>query len=102
MFLQVDIKIAMIISLTVICVCVVSGVLIVVCCFVSSCPLYDTCAGSWSRSELRHQYQHPFIGGYIPSDMHPLTLNGSKEHLEKNHKLADGISPVKIADADHV
>jgi hypothetical protein len=41
----------MIISLTVITTCILVGVIIIVCCFVSSCPLYDTCAGSWGKGE---------------------------------------------------
>ena len=90
----------MIISLTVIAVCVVSGIAIVICCFVSSCPMYDTCSGGWGTAG---DTGGPFMGGYIPSDMHPLTLNGSKENsLEKNHKLAEGVTPVRVAEADHV
>ncbi len=35
--------------------------------------------------------------------MHPLTLNGSKDSsLERDHKLAEGINPVKVVEADHV
>ncbi len=41
-----DIRIAMVISLSVICACVVLGVAIVVCCFVSPCPLVDACSGN--------------------------------------------------------
>ncbi len=101
----------MIISLTVIVLCVVSGIAIVICCFVSSCPMYDTCSGGSGGTSSTCCWgtpgappvQNPFMGGYIPSDMHPLTLNGSKDSsLEKDHKLAHGVSPIRIAAADHV
>ncbi|XP_071743827.1 uncharacterized protein [Lepeophtheirus salmonis] len=64
--LQIDIRIAMFISLAVITLCIISGITIIICCFVSSCPLYDTCSGdaSWGSD-----------GDYVPGDMHPLTLN---------------------------
>ena len=39
------------ISLTVICVCVVTGIVIIICCFVSSCPCYDTLSGGWAKGE---------------------------------------------------
>lgn len=67
--------------------------------------MYDTCSGSWSSKEKAHA--NPFVGGYIPSDMHPLTLNGSKEsdlnqlkqpNGRQYHKLAPGLSPVKVAE----
>lgn len=94
--LKVDIRIAMVISLTVICICVLSGIIIVVCCFASSCPLYDTCSGSWGKNEA----------SYVPADLHPLTLNGmptSETDELKNHlyKVQDG-SNIKITKPDHV
>ena len=39
------------ISLTVICMCVVTGIVIIICCFVSSCPCYDTLSGGWAKGE---------------------------------------------------
>ena len=48
--LKVDVRIAMVISLTVIVACVVSGLTVIVCCFCSGCPMYDTCSGSWDQS----------------------------------------------------
>ena len=39
------------ISLTVICFCVVTGIVIIICCFVSSCPCYDTLSGGWAKGE---------------------------------------------------
>ena len=108
--LRVDIRIAMIISLTVIGVCVALGVTLVLCCFISSCPLYDVCMGGWSWRESERppkDFPASFMGsGYVPSDMHPLTLNGSASSgsgngkiSEKSHKIAPGVSP---NDADHV
>jgi len=49
--LGVDLKIAMIISLSVIVLCVISGVVIIICCFAHPCPLYDTCSGSWDKDQ---------------------------------------------------
>ena len=43
--LGLDLKIAMIISLVVIGLCVILGVTVIVCCFAHPCPLYDTCSG---------------------------------------------------------
>eukprot|EP00096_Caligus_rogercresseyi_P005064 TRINITY_DN1989_c1_g1_i1.p1 TRINITY_DN1989_c1_g1~~TRINITY_DN1989_c1_g1_i1.p1 ORF type:complete len:185 (-),score=42.14 TRINITY_DN1989_c1_g1_i1:1038-1592(-) len=80
--LQIDIRIAMVISLAVIILCIISGITIIICCFVSSCPLYDTCSGdaAWGTE-----------GGYMPGDMHPLTLNGmpseTEENLQKKYKI---------------
>ena len=41
----------MIISLSVIVLCVISGVVIIICCFAHPCPLYDTCSGSWDKDQ---------------------------------------------------
>lgn len=49
--LGVDLKIAMIISLCVIVVCVISGIALIICCFAHPCPLYDTCSGSWDKDQ---------------------------------------------------
>ncbi len=108
--MQVDIRIAMVISLTVICLCIAIGVAVVVCCFVRSCPLYDACTGGSGRPKF-DQYNSPAGGifggsGYIPSDMHPLTLNGDSngdivKNDEVNYRFASGVVKVS-ADADHV
>ncbi len=63
---QVDIRIAMVISLTVICACVVAGVAIVVCCFVSPCPLYDACSGSGG-------WKNPTDVGYVIGDSNTIS-----------------------------
>ncbi len=62
--LQVDIRVAMVISLTVIAACVVVGVACVVCCFVSSCPLYDACSGTWEKGQQAVQDPAYFFNGY--------------------------------------
>jgi len=49
--LGVDLKIAMIISLSVIVLCVISGFILIICCFAHPCPLYDTCSGSWDKDQ---------------------------------------------------
>ena len=49
--LGLDIKLAMIISLCVIVLCIISGVVIIICCFAHPCPLYDTCSGTWDRDQ---------------------------------------------------
>ena len=102
-----DIRIAMIISLTVIVICVVTGVIIIICCFVSSCPMYDTCSGSWNAKSSagslflgdRSGMALPGGGDYMAAaDMHPENLNnavnywdhptGTNNHIQlKNHKL---------------
>jgi hypothetical protein len=118
--LRVDIRMAMVISLTVIAACVVAGVVIVLCCFLSTCPLYDTCSGSWGKRE-RASAQSACDGlvptyfvpaGYVRAqDGHPHTINRSARrvrnfnHHEKNnhhHLLADGVSENSVKHADHV
>jgi hypothetical protein len=49
--LGLDLKIAMTISLCVIGICLVTGIVLIVCCFAHPCPLYDTCSGSWDRDQ---------------------------------------------------
>ena len=48
--MQVDIKVAMIISLSIILLSVTTAVCLVVCCFKHGCPLYDTCSGGYKRT----------------------------------------------------
>ena len=49
--LGLDLKLAMMISLCVIVLCVISGIMLIICCFAHPCPLYDTCSGSWGKDE---------------------------------------------------
>ena len=97
--LMVDVRVAMCIYLSVIVVCVVLGVAIVICCFSSSCPLYDTCSGGWSKGE---PVQNPaqFFNGYVSAgDMH---LNGGVSSDKKNHISSVQNPVVKVSEADHV
>ena len=48
--MQVDIKVAMTISLSIILISLATAVSLVVCCFKHGCPLYDTCSGSYKRT----------------------------------------------------
>ena len=123
---QVDIRLAMMISLTVIVICVVTGVAIIICCFVSSCPMYDTCSGSWSDKSSagslflgdRTGMKLPGGGDYMPAaDMHPASLNNGvnywnnvdstapNNHIQlKNHKLPSNDEQAKhdAQNANHV
>lgn len=73
--LGIDITIAMAISITVILLCLILGITMVVCCFWSPCPLYDTCGGGYKRR-----------GGTVPfgdldaADTDPLTSNGCTKY----------------------
>lgn len=58
--LGVDLKIAMIISLCVIVLCVISGLVIIICCFAHPCPFYDTCSGSWDKGIVIEIFLRPF------------------------------------------
>ena len=48
--MQVDIKVAMVISLSIILLSVATAVTMIVCCFTHGCPLYDTCSGGYKRA----------------------------------------------------
>ena len=74
--LGLDLKIAMIISLCVIIVCIISGLVIIICCFAHPCPLYDTCSGSWDKSQ----------GSIAPGMI--LTLPPEEEEIEVQQLLA--------------
>jgi hypothetical protein len=93
--LRVDIKVAMVISITVISI--TTGITLIICCFWSSCPLYDTCAGGYKRRDIL-----PF-GEYEGSDTDLLTSNGHAKHNHKYYATAS-LSDVKIkvTKADHV
>ena len=112
----------MIISLTVIVICIVSGLAVVVCCFVSGCPMYDTCSGSWDDSggHKAKDASHKNGGAALPwavgdyvaaADVHPEALNNGlnwppdgSNGLQKNHKLPDSSreSRDNALAADHV
>ena len=98
----------MILSLTVIVIYVITDAAVIICCFVSSCPMYDTCSGSWNDKSSagslflgdRNGMKLPGGGDYMPAaDMHPESLNngvnywdqptnGGNNHIQlKNHKL---------------
>ena len=87
----------MIISLTVIAICVVSGLTVIICCFCSGCPMYDTCSGSWDhtpKSNQKNGMALPWAGDYVPAaDVHPESLSNGLTwddgDLQKNHKLPD-------------
>jgi len=126
--LNVDIHVAMAISLTVICFCVVTGIVIIICCFVSSCPCYDTLSGGWAKGEPVQNPTH-FFNGYaappaqnteeaaangIPSAGGAKMTNGGgrikgrrvvNTSAVKNNVVeapAIVIHPVKVSDAEEV
>jgi len=74
--LGLELKKAMIISLFVIIVCILTGVVIIICCFAHQCPLYDACSGSWDKD------QSSIAPGMI------LTLPPEEEEIEVQQLLA--------------
>ena len=117
----------MVISLTVIIICVAAGIAIIICCFVSSCPMYDTCSGSWSDTKRGSSAGSFFMGDqqgvglpgggdYMPAaDMHPENLNNginwdhsgavANNHIQlKHHKLPSDDEQAKhdAQNANHV
>lgn len=93
--MRVDIRVAMAISLTVIILSVTTGITLIVCCFWSNCPLYDTCAGGYKRTTTL-----PF-GDFHGSDTDPLTGNG--KHDPRFYTTADPSDvKIKVTEADHV
>lgn len=109
--LQLDIRIAMAISLAVIVVCLVSGIALVICCFAPPCPLYDTCSGTWGKHESS-------IGpaGMIAlptgdeEDLVLVTKNGngegppqmSQEDIRTNHTVSTEANKSILSQAEHV
>jgi len=90
--MKVDIRVAMAISLTVIILSVSTGITLIVCCFCSSCPLYDTCAGGYTRASPR-----PF--DFHGSDTDPLT----GKHDPRFYTTADPTEvKIKVTEAEHV
>lgn len=97
--MKVDIGVAMAISLTVIIVSVTTGIILIVCCFISSCPLYDTCAGGYKKRSGTGDIL-PF-GEYDNDgrDTDPLT-NGVKNNPKYYATSSD--LKIKITKPDHV
>ena len=93
--LRVDIRVAMIISITVIIISITTGISLIICCFWSQCPLYDTCAGGYKRRDIL-----PF-GEYDGSDTDLLTSNGHAKHNPKYYATASNVK-IKVTKADHV
>ena len=56
--------------------CIISGLVIIICCFAHPCPLYDTCSGSWDKSQ----------GSIAPGMI--LTLPPEEEEIEVQQLLA--------------
>ena len=48
--LQVDIQVAMVLSISIILASLGTAATLVVCCFRRGCPLYDTCSGGYTRT----------------------------------------------------
>ena len=48
--LQVDIQVAMVLSISIILASLATAATLVVCCFRHGCPLYDTCSGGYTRT----------------------------------------------------
>ena len=72
--MQVDIKVAMVISLSIILISLATAVSLVVCCFKHGCPLYDTCSGSYKRTN-----NIPYGSDYDGSDQVSWSIrNGDK------------------------
>ena len=93
--LRVDIRVAMIISITVIIISITTSISLIICCFWSQCPLYDTCAGGYKRRD-----NLPF-GEYDGSDTDLLTSNGHAKHNPKYYATASDVK-IKVTKADHV
>eukprot|EP00092_Neocalanus_flemingeri_P027831 GFUD01030214.1.p1 GENE.GFUD01030214.1~~GFUD01030214.1.p1 ORF type:complete len:181 (-),score=53.32 GFUD01030214.1:650-1192(-) len=93
--LRVDIRVAMAISITVIIISITTGITLIICCFWSNCPLYDTCAGGYKRQSIL-----PF-GEYDGSDTDLLTSNGHAKHNPKYYSTASDVK-IKVTKADHV
>jgi len=72
--LQVDIEVAMVISITIILISLVTAVTLVICCFKYGCPLYDTCSGGYTRRDTLPGYG---TGEYEGSDQDLLTAHTS-------------------------
>jgi len=93
--MNVDIRVAMVISITVILISITTGVTLIICCFWSDCPLYDTCAGGYKRGDVL-----PF-GDFDGSDTNLITSNGHAKHNPKYFATASDVK-IKVTKADHV
>lgn len=90
--LRIDIRWAMVISITVIIISITTGITLIICCFWSNCPLYDTCAGGYKRREGL-----PF-GSYEGSDTDLLAGHGAHQ---KYYATANDVK-IKVTKADQV
>jgi len=90
--LRIDIRWAMVISITVILISITTGITLIICCFWSNCPLYDTCAGGYKRREGL-----PF-GSYEGSDTDLLAGHGAHQ---KYYATANDVK-IKVTKADQV
>jgi len=94
--LRVDIKVAMLISLSIILLSVATAVSLVVCCFKHGCPLYDTCSGGYSRAD-----NLPYGSDYDGSDQDLLQGNGNVKASKKFYTTARD-KRVDVSSAEHV
>jgi len=94
--LRVDIKVAMLISLSIILLSVATAVSLVVCCFKHGCPLYDTCSGGYSRAD-----NLPYGSDYDGSDQDLLQGNGNVKASKKFYTTAKD-KRVDVSSAEHV
>jgi len=94
--MQVDIKVAMMISLSIILISLATAVSLVVCCFKHGCPLYDTCSGSYKRTN-----NIPYGSDYDGSDQDLLQGNGNVKTSVKFYRTTKD-KKVDIDSAQHV
>ena len=93
--MRLDIKVAMVISITVIFISISTGITLIICCFWSDCPLYDTCAGGYKRQDVL-----PF-GGFEGSDTNLIRSNGHGKQKPKYFATTSDVK-IKVTKADHV
>jgi len=93
--LGIDIKDAMVISITVIIISITTAITLIICCFSSNCPLYDTCAGGYKRRDIL-----PF-GSYEGSDTDLLAGNSDSPNNKKYYATANDIK-IKVNKAEQV
>ena len=94
--MQVDIKVAMMISISIILLSVTTAVCLVVCCFKHGCPLYDTCSGGYKRAS-----NLPYGSDYDGSDQDLLQGNGNVKPTKKFYTTAKD-KKIDISSAEHV
>jgi len=102
--LQVDIQVAMVISITIILISLVTAVTLVICCFKHGCPLYDTCSGGYTRT--RDTLPGCGTGEYEGSDQDLLTpshvtIRSHNPDSKKFYKTASDKN-INVDKAQHV